>query len=402
MRVCVLGGDGYCGWATALYLSSRGHDVSIVDSFVRRQWDYELGVQTLTPIKPLAERLRVWTQLTGKSVESFIGDVNDYDFLSGVFTAFEPDAVIHFAEQRSAPYSMIDRKHAVLTQVNNVGGTLNVLYAIKEFRPECHLIKLGTMGEYGTPNIDIEEGYIQIEHNGRSDRLPYPKQPGSFYHLSKVHDSHNIMFTCRVWGLRATDLNQGVVYGVNTEETALDEALINRFDYDDVFGTVLNRFCAQAAVGHPLTVYGKGGQTRGFLNIRDTVRCVELACLNPAKPGECRVFNQFTEQFSVLDLARMVQSVARDAGMRVEIDHLDSPRVEAQQHYYNAKNSKLLDLGLQPHYLNDSLLDSLIEIAVKYHERVDTSLFLPQVNWKESRNRPDRALAAAGASERQA
>ena len=394
MRICVLGGDGYCGWATALYLSSQGHDVSIVDNFVRRQWDFELGVQTLTPVQPLAERLRVWRRLTGKSIGLFVGDVTDYDFLTSVFIDFAPDTVIHFAEQRAAPYSMIDRKHAVFTQVNNVVGTLNVLFAIKEFRPDCHLIKLGTMGEYGTPNIDIEEGYIRVEHNGRSDLLPYPKQAGSFYHLSKVHDSHNMMFACRIWGLRATDLNQGVVYGVVTEQTGLDEALINRFDYDDVFGTVLNRFCAQAAVGHPLTVYGKGGQTRGFLDIRDTVRCVELACLNPAKPGECRVFNQFTEQFSVLDLARMVQAAARQEGMRVEIDHMEAPRVEAEQHYYNAKHSKLLDLGLRPHCLSDSLLDSLIRVAVKYHERVDASLFLPQVDWRNSRNLRRPAMAA--------
>ncbi|MBV8732445.1 MAG: NAD-dependent epimerase/dehydratase family protein, partial [Acidobacteriia bacterium] len=279
MRICVLGGDGYCGWATALYLSEQGHEVSIADNYLRRQWDFELGVQTLTPIRPLAERLRVWQELTGRSIDLYTGDVTDYDFLSSLFERCEPEAVIHFAEQRAAPYSMIDRKHAVFTQVNNVVGTLNVLYAIKEFCPDCHLVKLGTMGEYGTPNIDIEEGYLPIHHNGRTDVLPFPKQPGSFYHLSKVHDSHNIMFACRIWGIRATDLNQGVVYGVVTDETSLDEALINRFDYDDVFGTVLNRFCAQAAVGHPLTVYGKGGQTRGFLDIRDTVRCIELACL---------------------------------------------------------------------------------------------------------------------------
>ena len=285
MKICVLGGDGYCGWATALYLSGKGHAVAVVDNFLRRQWDFELGAQTLTPIQPLSDRLRVWQELTGKSIEMFIGDVNDYEFLSGVIENFQPDAVVHFAEQRSAPYSMIDRKHAVFTQVNNVVGTLNLLFALQELRPDCHLVKLGTMGEYGTPNIDIEEGYIRIEHNGRSDVLPYPKQPGSFYHLSKVHDSHNMMFACKIWGLRATDLNQGVVYGTVTDEVVLDEALINRFDYDDVFGTVLNRFCVQAAAGHPLTVYGKGGQTRGFLDIRDTVRCIEIACLNPANAG---------------------------------------------------------------------------------------------------------------------
>jgi UDP-sulfoquinovose synthase len=393
MRICVLGGDGYCGWATALYLSRRGQEVAIVDNFFRRQWDFELGAQTLTPIQPLAERLRVWQELTGKSIDLFVGDVTDYSFLSSIFQDFKPDAVIHFAEQRAAPYSMIDRKHAVFTQVNNVVGTLNVLFAIREIQPDCHLIKLGTMGEYGTPNIDIEEGYIRIEHNGRTDVLPFPKQPGSFYHLSKVHDSHNIMFACKIWGLRATDLNQGVVYGTVTAETELDEALINRFDYDDVFGTVLNRFCVQAAMGHPLTVYGQGGQTRGFLDIRDTVRCIELACLNPANPGECRVFNQFTEQFSVLDLANLVRTAGQKIGLEVEIDHIPTPRVEAEQHYYNAKHSKLIDLGLRPHYLSDALLDSLLNITVKYQDRVDISLFLPQVDWKKPRNRRSRALS---------
>jgi UDP-sulfoquinovose synthase len=387
MKIAVLGGDGYCGWATALYLSKRGHSVAIIDNFARRQWDHELGVETLTPIRPLSERIRTWQALTGNVIEPFVGDVTDYEFLSSAIRGFEPDAVVHFAEQRSAPYSMIDRKHAVFTQVNNVAGTLNLLFALREFRPECHLVKLGTMGEYGTPNIDIEEGYITIEHNGRKDVLPYPKQAGSFYHLSKVHDSHNIMFACRIWGLRATDLNQGVVYGTITDETALDETLVNRFDYDEVFGTVLNRFCVQAALGHPLTVYGRGGQTRGFLDIRDTVRCVELACLFPASPGECRVFNQFTEQFSVLDLAAMVQREARKLGLAVTIDHLPDPRVEAEEHYYNAKHSKLVDLGLEPHLLSDSLLDSLINIAVKYRERIDSSVFLPQVDWRLAANR---------------
>src|SRR5580693_856604 len=384
MKICVLGGDGYCGWATALYLSGKGHTVSVVDNFLRRQWDFELGAQTLTPIQPLKERLRVWQELTGKTIELMVGDVNDYEFLAGVIEGFQPDAVVHFAEQRSAPYSMIDRKHAVFTQVNNVVGTLNLLFALKEFRPDCHLVKLGTMGEYGTPNIDIEEGYIRVEHNGRSDVLPFPKQPGSFYHLSKVHDSHNIMFACRIWGIRATDLNQGVVYGTVTDEVAMDDALINRFDYDDVFGTVLNRFCIQAAMGYPLTVYGKGGQTRGFLDLRDTVRCVEIACLNPAKPGEFRVFNQFTEQFSVLDLAVTVQAVAGQMGLKVEIDHLPDPRVESESHYYNAKHSKLADLGLKPHVLSDSLVDSLINIALRYRDRIDASLFAPQVKDRKS------------------
>ncbi|MFN3679883.1 NAD-dependent epimerase/dehydratase family protein [Thermosynechococcus sp.] len=382
MRVLVIGGDGYCGWATALYLSNRGHDVAILDSLIRRHWDNELCVQTLTPIAPIQHRLQRWQDLTGKKIELYIGDICNYAFLERAMLEFQPEAIVHFGEQRSAPYSMIDREHAVFTQVNNVVGTLNLLYAIHTHNPDCHLVKLGTMGEYGTPNIDIEEGYITIEHNGRKDTLPYPKQPGSFYHLSKVHDSHNIHFACRIWGLRATDLNQGVVYGVLTEETGMDELLINRLDYDSIFGTALNRFCIQAAIGHPLTVYGKGGQTRGFLDIRDTVRCIELAVNNPAEPGEFRVLNQFTEQFSVGDLAHKVQEAGKALGLKVEIQHLENPRVEKEEHYFNAKNTKLLDLGLQPHYLSDSLLDSLLNFAIKYKDRVDVKHILPKVKWR--------------------
>lgn len=382
MRVLVIGGDGYCGWATALYLSERGHEVSIVDSLVRRHWDMTLGVDTLTPIAPIGKRIARWKELTGREIALSIGDVCDYSFLRGAVERFAPEAIVHYGEQRSAPFSMMDRGHAVMTQVNNVVGTLNLLYAIRELCPECHLVKLGSMGEYGTPNIDIEEGYIVIEHNGREDRLPYPKQPGSFYHLSKVHDSHNIQFACRIWGLRATDLNQGVVYGVLTDQTAIDEALINRLDYDGVFGTALNRFCVQAAIGHPLTVYGKGGQRRSFLDIRDTVRCIEIAIANPAGKGEFRVFNQFTEQFNVLELAQMVMRVGCENGLKVQIDHLPNPRVEREEHYYNAKNTQLRDLGLEPHFLSDSLLDSLVDFAIRYKDRVDRTQILPQVTWR--------------------
>jgi UDP-sulfoquinovose synthase len=382
MRVLVIGGDGYCGWATALHLSNRGHEVGILDSLVRRHWDNELCVDTLTPIAPIQLRLQRWQDLTQKKIDLFIGDLCNYDFLNKSMQQFQPEAVVHFGEQRSAPYSMIDREHAVLTQVNNVVGTLNLLYVIHESFPDCHLVKLGTMGEYGTPNIDIEEGYITIEHNGRKDTLPYPKQPGSFYHLSKVHDSHNIHFACRIWGLRATDLNQGIVYGVLTEETGMDELLINRLDYDGVFGTALNRFCIQAAIGHPLTVYGKGGQTRGFLDIRDTVRCIELAIANPAERGEFRVFNQFTELFSIGDMAQKVQEAGRTLGLKVEVNNIANPRIEKEEHYFNAKNTNLLDLGLQPHFLSDSLLDSLLNFAVRYKQRVDNNQILPKVQWK--------------------
>lgn len=384
MKVLVIGGDGYCGWATALHLSNRGYEVGILDSLVRRHWDAKLGVDTLTPIASIHHRIQRWQDLTGKSIDLFVGDITDYDFLIKTLRQFEPEAIVHFGEQRSAPYSMIDREHAVLTQVNNVVGTLNLLYAMKEDFPDCHLVKLGTMGEYGTPNIDIEEGYITIEHNGRKDTLPYPKQPGSFYHLSKVHDSHNIHFACKIWGIRATDLNQGVVYGVLTDETGMDEMLINRLDYDGVFGTALNRFCIQAAIGHPLTVYGKGGQTRGFLDIRDTVRCVELAIANPADAGQFRVFNQFTELFSVGDLAMMVKKAGTALGLSVEVNHLENPRIELEQHYFNAKNTKLLDLGLQPHFLSDSLLDSLLNFATKYKNRVDDRQILPKVSWRRN------------------
>jgi UDP-sulfoquinovose synthase len=382
MKVLVLGGDGYCGWPTSLHLSEAGHEVVIVDNFVRRTIDHELGAESLTPIADPKERVKAWREVSGQTIGLEYGDLLDWEFVSELFERHRPDAVVHYAEQRAAPYSMIDRRHAVYTQHNNVIGNLNVLFAINEYVPDCHLVKLGTMGEYGTPNIDIEEGYIEIEHNGRKDTLPYPKLPGSWYHLTKVHDSHNIHFACRIWGLRATDLNQGVVYGTVTEQAERDARLINRFDYEDVFGTALNRFCVQAAIGHPLTVYGKGGQTRGFLDIRDTVRCIELAVENPAERGEFRVFNQFTEQFSVGQLAEMVVDAAGKLGIEARIETLPNPRVEKEEHYYNAKHTGLLDLGLEPHYLGDSLLDSLLNIAVEYRDRVDTDHIMPSVDWR--------------------
>ncbi|HMD44705.1 MAG TPA: NAD-dependent epimerase/dehydratase family protein [Acidimicrobiales bacterium] len=381
MRVLVLGGDGYLGWPTALHLSRRGYEVGVVDNCVRRSYDFEMGVDSLVPITQLQRRVRVWEEVSGLSVEPFIGDLTDEDFVYRMLREFKPQAVVHFAEQRSAPYSMIDRKHAVYTQVNNVVGTLNLLYAIADVDPSIHLVKLGTMGEYGTPNIDIEEGFIEITHRGRTDVLPYPKQPGSFYHLSKVHDSHNIMFASRIWGLRSTDLNQGVVYGQETPETVLHPDLATRFDYDGVFGTVLNRFCVQAVVGHPLTVYGSGGQTRGMLDIRDTLACVELAVANPPTVGEYRVFNQFTESFSVSQVAAMVADVYPGA---VEIVHMDDPRVEKEEHYYRAAHTKLLDLGLVPHLLNQSTISSLLSVVDRHRDRVDTGAIAPTVEWRST------------------
>ena len=383
MRVLVLGGDGYLGWPTALHLSDCGHDVAVVDNYARRKYDEELGSQSLVPIEDLDTRVAAWKEVSGKEIPAYIGDLLDADFLYQVVREYAPDAIIHFAEQRAAPYSMIDREHAVYTQHNNVIGNLNVMYAIAEINPEIHLVKLGTMGEYGTPNIDIEEGWIEIEHNGRKDRVLYPKKPGSFYHLTKVHDSHNIEFGCRIWGMRATDLNQGVVYGQQTDQTARDPRLATRFDYDAVFGTVLNRFIIQAALGQPLTVYGKGGQTRGMLDIRDTVECLRLAVENPAERGEFRVFNQMTESFSVKQVAELVAETYPGS---VEIDYLENPRWELEEHYYNVKHTGLVDLGLKPHLLSDTLLESLFPIVEQNKHRVNLENLMPKVKWASAKN----------------
>jgi UDP-sulfoquinovose synthase len=379
VRVVVLGGDGYLGWPTALHLSARGHEVAVLDNLVRREYDVELATSSLVPIVSLAERVSAWKRVSDRTVVPFVGDLIDFDFVLSVVRDFSPDAIVHFGEQRSAPYSMIDREHAVYTQTNNVVGTLNLLYAMAQTDLSIHLVKLGTMGEYGTPNIDIEEGFIEITHKGRTDTLPFPKQPGSFYHLSKVHDSHNIAFTCRVWRLRATDLNQGIVYGQETPETTLHPDLATRFDYDAVFGTVLNRFVVQAVTGSPLTVYGKGRQTRGMLNIRDTLDCIELALLNPPDAGEYRVFNQFTESFSVNELATLV---AESLPGTVEIGHIRDPRVEAEEHYYHAAHTKLLDLGLSPRLLDADTIVGLAGVVEQHRDRVDPSVMLPFVDWR--------------------
>ncbi len=386
MRILILGGDGYLGWPQALSLSSQGHDVTILDNLARRLFDLEHGFDSLIPIQTLHERVAVWKAISGHTIQVRIADATDYEALASVFQDVQPEAVVDFAEQRSAPYSMIDRKHAVYTQTNNVVGTLNVLYAIKDVVPDCHLVKLGTMGEYGTPNIDIEEGFIEIHHKGRSDVLPFPKQPGSFYHLSKVHDSHNIMFCCKIWGIRATDLNQGIVYGFETDETSQDARLATRFDYDQIYGTALNRFCIQAAIGYPLSVYGSGQQTRGYINLRDTIQCIELAIASPPQAGEYRVFNQITEQFSLVELAEMVVKQSNHFGLEAQLEYLPNPRLESEQHYYNATHTRLTELGLKPHLLNEDVLASLIQCAIDCRERVDKNLIMPTVNWRKTEN----------------
>ena len=383
MKILVLGGDGYLGWPTALHLSEVGHHVAVLDNFARRGYDFEMGVDSLVPIETLQSRIRVWHELTGHELEYYIGDLTDADFTHHVVGEFRPDTIVHFAEQRAAPYSMADRKHAVYTQVNNVVGTMNVLYAIAEIDPEIHLVKLGTMGAYGEPNIDIEEGWLEIEHKGRKDRVLFPKRPGSFYHLSKVHDSHNIEFACRIWGIRATDLNQGIVYGQQTPETARDDRLATRYDYDAVFGTVLNRFVIQSVLGEPLTIYGSGTQVRGIIEIRDTVRCLELACENRAERGEFRVFNQMTQSLSI---TQMAETIAKVSPEKVTIEHLANPRVEEEGHHYNVVHSGLVELGLDPHLLSDTLIESLFEITKRFAHRVRPEAMIPTIDWRRAAN----------------
>jgi UDP-sulfoquinovose synthase len=381
MQILVLGGDGYLGWPTALHLSALGHEVAVCDNFARRGYDEELGVESLIPIATLEERIAAWAEIGGREIRSYVGDLCDAPFVHQMVADFHPDTIVHFGEQRAAPYSMIDQAHAVYTQTNNVVGTLNVMYAIADIDRDIHLVKLGTMGEYGTPNIDIEEGWLEVEHNGRRDRVLYPKKPGSFYHLSKVHDSHNIEFGCRIWGLRATDLNQGVVYGADTEQTRLDSRLATRFDYDGVFGTVLNRMTIQAVLGHPLTVYGNGSQTRGLINLVDTAECIRLASEYPAARGEFRVFNQFTEQLSVLQIA---ETIAQAYPGECTIEQVENPRVEQENHYYNARHTALVDLGLEPTLLSATLIDHLFDVVERYKDRVDMAAIMPTVRWRET------------------
>jgi UDP-sulfoquinovose synthase len=386
-RVLILGGDGYLGWPTAMALSERGYSVGVVDNFAKRAWEREIGVVPLMPIGTLEERLAVWRELTGRDIVQYVGDLVDYEFVAATVRDFSPDAIVHYGEQPSAPYSMIDVGHATYTQTNNVVGTLNVLFAMRDVAPDAHLVKLGTMGEYGTPNIDIEEGYLTVEHKGRSHEFLYPKTAGSIYHLSKVHDSHNIHFACRIWKLRATELNQGVVYGVETAESARDARLATSFHYDEVFGTALNRFCVQAVAGEPITPYGKGGQTRGYINIRDTVACINLAVDNPAERGELRVYNQFTEQFTVNELAERVRDAAGQLGIAARIAHADNPRVEAEEHYYNAKHTRLLELGLEPNLLGPELLRSMLHTIARHAERIDRSKMTMGIRWAPPRDR---------------
>ena len=382
MRVLVLGADGYLGWPTSMYLSERGHEVAGVDNYFRRMAARQLGCDPLVPNPNLEERAAIWEEITGRKIEVRIGDVTDYDFLLSVFRDLKPDAVVHYAEQPSAPYSMIDRDKAALTLANNLLGTLNIAYAVRETNPSCHIVKLGTMGEYGTPDIDIEEGWLDVTHKGRTDKFLFPRQGGSLYHTTKIQDTDLLWFYVRTWGLRVTDLMQGPVYGLSTEEADRDERLMPNFNYDEVFGTVLNRFVVQAVAGHPLSVYGKGGQTRGYLNLLDTLQCVHLAIKNPAEAGEMKIYNQVTETFSVNELAHKVQAAGKRLGYDVRIDHIENPRVEREEHYYNPAYTGLLELGLKPHLLTDDVLDGFFGVTEKYRHTINTGAFTRGIKWK--------------------
>jgi UDP-sulfoquinovose synthase len=382
MRVLILGCDGYLGWPTAMYCAQRGHEVVGVDNYFRRHAGLEFNCEALIPTPNLAQRAGRWKDITGKNIQVHIGDVTDYAFLSSLFKEYVPDTVIHYAEQPSAPYSMINRDKAAFTLQNNLITTLNLAYAVKEFNPACHVVKLGTMGEYGTPSIDIEEGWLEIEHKGRKDKFLFPRQAGSLYHTTKIQDTDLLWFYVRIWDLRVTDLMQGPVYGISTEEADLDPSLIPNFHYDEIFGTVLNRFIVQAIAGHPLTVFGKGGQTRGYLNLKDTMQCVYLSATQPARPGELRVFNQVTETFSVNQIAEMVKRVGDRLGYEVKINHMENPRVEKEEHYYNPHYTGLVELGLKPHYLTDDTLEQMFNVIQQYKGRINNEAIYRGIKWK--------------------
>lgn len=394
MKVFIAGIDGYLGWPLAQYLASRGHTIAGVDHLLRRQWVEELGSQSALPIRSIDERQQVFQHRYGKQLVFRYGNLQDYGFLKSCLAEFLPDAIVHLAEMPSAPYSMIDQDHSVFTQQNNVIGSLNLLWAMREICPTSHLIKLGTMGEYGTPNIDIPEGFFEIEYRGRKDKLPFPRQANSFYHLSKVHDSHNTMFACKTWGLTATDIMQGIVFGTQFDETENDPSLSTRLDFDQCFGTVINRFCCQAVIGHPLTVFGGGSQIRSFLPLRDSMQCISLILENPPSQGEYRVINQFDETYSLNQLAAAVQKTALEYGRNVEIYHYDNPRTEMDKHYYKPDRNQLVEIGYKPSGSLTNELKLMIRDLASNTERIreKQSSLLPIIRWNGN-HRPSNIVS---------
>lgn len=381
MRVMVLGGDGYLGWPTTMSLAAQGHEVLSVDNYLRRTIAQQTSSEALMPCPNLEDRAVIFRDVVGPEVDVRIGDVADYRVLSNLFEEFAPDAVVHYAEQPSAPYSMRGFDEAHLTLNNNLNATFNLIHAVLEYRPNCHIVKLGTMGEYGTPNIVIEEGWLDVTHKGREQRFLYPRQAGSLYHTTKVLDTDLLWFYVRTFDLRVTDLMQGPVYGLSTDEADQDDRLLPNFHYDDVFGTVVNRFLVQAVAGVPLTVYGKGGQVRGYLNLRDTMQCIDLALGSPPEAGELRVMNQFTETFSVNELASKVAAVGNAMGLDVKVESVPNPRREAEDHFYEPAHTALLDLGLSPTLMTDEVLSAMLEQVLKYRDEVRVDRILPRVRW---------------------
>jgi len=379
--VLILGGDGYLGWPTAMQLAAAGHEITVLDNYLHREIAQASNSQPLIESPDLVQRAAIFEEVTGKSIDVVIGDCTDYQVLSEAFTRCRPDAVVHYAEQPSGPYSMSSYDAAHLTINNNLNSTFNLIWAVLEHAPDCHIVKLGTMGEYGTPDIDIEEGWLDIEHNGRKDRFLYPRQAGSLYHTTKIFDTDMLWFYVRTYGIRVTDLMQGPVYGLTTAEVELDPRLRPSFHYDDIFGTVVNRFIVQAVAGMPLTVYGSGGQTRGYLNIIDTLQCVDLVLQNPAERGELRILNQFTESLSVNELADRVQAAGKHLDLDVQIEALVNPRKEAEDHYYNPAHQGLLDLGLEPHLMTDDVLVEMLEVVHEHRDQIRPEVVLPRVRW---------------------
>ncbi len=389
MRVFIPGVDGYLGWTLAQYLVAHGHEVAGCDSFMRRKWVEEMSSQSATPIRSMEERLVAFKENFGQELVFKEGDLRDYDFVLQFLKLFQPEAIVHLGEVPSAPYSMIDVHHCTFTQTNNIVSTLNILFAMKEACPQAHLVKLGTMGEYGTPNIDIPEGFFTIEYRGRTDTLTFPRQAGSWYHQTKVHDSHNTMFACKIWGLRSTDIMQGVVFGTRIDEMEDNERLLTRFDFDQCFGTAVNRYCAEAVIGHPLSPYGTGQQKRGFLPLRDSMQCFTIAINNPPKEGEYRVFNQFEEVYSVTELAQKVKKVGSAIGLNVDISNLENPRIEKEEHYYNPDHRHLLDLGYEPTHDVEQELRIMLNDLLKYRSRIEEKkgVLVPDIRWDGTRRK---------------
>ncbi|MCQ9675821.1 MULTISPECIES: NAD-dependent epimerase/dehydratase family protein [unclassified Corynebacterium] len=401
MKVAIFGGDGFCGWPASLYLSDQGHEVTIVDNLSRRAIDTELGAESLTPIVSIDERLAAWNEVTGKTIGFRNIDVaQDYDALLDFLTTERPDAVVHFAEQRAAPYSMKSSRTKRYTVDNNINATHNLLAAIVESDQDIHVAHLGTMGVYGygTAGMKIPEGYLDVQvdtgDNGVVEQqILYPSNPGSVYHMTKVLDQHLFAYYAKNDELRITDLHQGIIWGTHTEQTARDERLINRFDYDGDYGTVLNRFLIQAGIGYPLTVHGTGGQTRAFIHIRDMVRCIELALNNPPARGErVKIINQMTETHRVRDLAELLAKISG-----AEVAYVPNPRKESAENELHVTNDTFLELGLQPTTLSEGLLHEVEDVARKYAERVDRSKIPAQSLWTKQQHAgvPDTAVDAA-------